>query len=97
MYVQTSDGKHEKRLVCVYCKKTYQKLARHLEYVHKDEIEVKRLHGLPKGNFLCFDFIDKRFSYLIALFCNTSPIETYFLYLREDICQQIKESKKFFH
>lgn len=54
MIVPTSDRNiKEKRLFCIYCKKTISVLHRHLTTVHKDEKEVKQLIDLPKRNFIC--------------------------------------------
>lgn len=44
-----SGGMH-KFNVCLYCNKKLQKIARHLEYVHKDEEEVKKFKNLPRRN-----------------------------------------------
>lgn len=55
MYVQTSNNKNRKKhLCCIFCKKLVLKLARHLEGVHKDELEIQKLLKLPKGNLLNF-------------------------------------------
>ncbi|KAJ6647774.1 hypothetical protein Bhyg_02997 [Pseudolycoriella hygida] len=51
MRVPTSnESKQQKRLFCIFCKKSVSKLARHLTSVHKKEPEVKRLVNLPKGS-----------------------------------------------
>lgn len=40
-----------KKYFCKYCKKLQTKFARHLETVHKNEIEVKKFSLLPKGKY----------------------------------------------
>lgn len=52
MYVDTSEiSKNLKRSTCPYCKKLQKQFARHLEFVHKNEEDVKKFHLLPKGIF----------------------------------------------
>ena len=61
--IQDADGKHEKgkcyvpkftgkvsdkKHACVYCLQLYSKMARHLEQVHKDELEVAKALSYPK-------------------------------------------------
>lgn len=48
MFVPTSKSK-AKKLCCCFCLKRYRKLARHLENVHKNEAEVKKMKNLPIG------------------------------------------------
>lgn len=40
-----------KKYFCMYCKKLQTKFARHLETVHKNEVEVKKFILLPKGKY----------------------------------------------
>jgi len=40
-----------KKYFCKYCKTLQTKFARHLETVHKNEIEVKKFSLLPKGKY----------------------------------------------
>lgn len=51
MFVPTSNGK-AKKYCCVYCLKRYSKLVTHLETIHKDEKEVKKLLEAPLGKFV---------------------------------------------
>ncbi|XP_066585722.1 uncharacterized protein [Prorops nasuta] len=44
----SSDG--TKKNCCFYCNKFYSKLSRHLETVHREEVDVKRFAVLPKNN-----------------------------------------------
>lgn len=37
---------------CFYCKKLQSVISRHLETVHKDEVEVRKFAILPKGNHI---------------------------------------------
>lgn len=49
--VQTSDEKKSnKKYLCMYCKKMYSKLPRHLEHVHRNEANVKKFSALPPGS-----------------------------------------------
>lgn len=49
--VQTSDEKKSnKKYLCMYCKKMYSKLPRHLEHVHRNEADVKKFSALPPGS-----------------------------------------------
>lgn len=52
MYVAESRGKSGSKKIhfCYYCKTKQQKIARHLELVHKDVEEVQKFVNLPKGN-----------------------------------------------
>ncbi|XP_036150600.1 GATA zinc finger domain-containing protein 14-like [Monomorium pharaonis] len=51
LHVECSKPKgQEKKNFCFYCKKMQAKISRHLERVHKNEEEVKKFTGLPKGN-----------------------------------------------
>jgi len=52
MYVDTSDSKNLKQNMCPYCKKLQKQFARHLEFVHKNEEDVKKFRLLPKGSFI---------------------------------------------
>lgn len=49
MFVETS-GSQKKPQCCIFCKKTVIKLPRHFETVHQNELEVKKVSSLPKGN-----------------------------------------------
>ncbi len=60
----SNESKQEKRLFCIYCKKTVVKLHRHLTSVHKKENEVKQFIDLPKGNFYLL-FSSKNISHQI--------------------------------
>lgn len=48
--VSKKSGGLNKFNVCLYCHKKQQKIARHLEYVHKNEDEVKKFKDLPPGS-----------------------------------------------
>lgn len=52
MYVEQSNGSSgwKKLHFCYYCKTTQQKIARHLELMHKDVEDVRKFAKLPKGN-----------------------------------------------
>ncbi|XP_018312232.1 uncharacterized protein, partial [Mycetomoellerius zeteki] len=50
MHVQNSKIKSTKRNCCVFCKKLQSQLARHLETVHGNELEVQKFAVLPKNN-----------------------------------------------
>jgi len=54
MYVETSDSKNLKQNMCPYCKRLQKQFARHLEFVHKNEEDVKKFRLLPKGLFILF-------------------------------------------
>jgi|GEM_PF-6207752 len=54
MYVETSDSKNLKQNMCPYCKRLQKQFARHLEFVHKNEEDVKKFRLLPKGSFILF-------------------------------------------
>ncbi|XP_060590855.1 uncharacterized protein LOC132745869 isoform X2 [Ruditapes philippinarum] len=49
---KTKDGKRvwDKKHACTYCKKQYPKLARHLEQVHANEIDVQRALAFNKNS-----------------------------------------------
>jgi len=58
MHVKPSQAKGaNKKHFCFYCKKLQTKFARHLEFVHRTEEEVKKFIYLPKGD-LCFNLIN---------------------------------------
>lgn len=46
--VSSSSSKDKKRNCCLFCKKLYTKIARHLETIHSNESEVKKFSLLPK-------------------------------------------------
>ncbi|XP_071650845.1 uncharacterized protein [Temnothorax longispinosus] len=51
MYVETSNNPKSKKLsMCPYCKKLQTQFTRHLEWIHKNEEDVKKFSLLPKGN-----------------------------------------------
>lgn len=39
---------HNKKQYCLYCSKPYSKMARHLEFVHHNEVEVAKAVAFPK-------------------------------------------------
>ncbi|KTG38795.1 hypothetical protein cypCar_00042030 [Cyprinus carpio] len=39
---------YKKKQYCIYCSKPYSKLARHLEFVHRNEVEVAKAVAFPK-------------------------------------------------
>ncbi|XP_049417425.1 uncharacterized protein LOC125879526 [Epinephelus fuscoguttatus] len=47
---QNKNGKrsYDKRNYCFYCRKPYAKMARHLEHVHENKVEVARAFSFPK-------------------------------------------------
>lgn len=47
---QNKNGKrcYDKRHYCLYCKKPYAKMARHLEHAHKNMVDVARAFSFPK-------------------------------------------------
>ena len=49
---QKSDGKrvYNKRHYCVYCSKPYAKMARHLESIHNNKMDVAKALSFPKGS-----------------------------------------------
>lgn len=49
MHVETSN-KPRKENYCIFCGKMQKQLARHLEYVHRNESDVKKFAVLPKNN-----------------------------------------------
>ncbi|XP_067208798.1 uncharacterized protein [Linepithema humile] len=50
MYVETSNARSPKKNYCIFCSKLQTQLARHLEKVHRNELDVKRFTALPKNN-----------------------------------------------
>lgn len=51
MFVPTSDS-GVKKYCCIYCLKRYQNLARHLQTVHKNEVEVQNFQAFRPRKFL---------------------------------------------
>ncbi len=49
---QNKGGKriYDKRQYCLYCKKPYAKMSRHLEHAHQNKVDVARAFSLPKGS-----------------------------------------------
>lgn len=49
---QNRNGKriYDKKQYCLYCKKPYVKMARHLEHAHQNEVDVARAFSFPKGS-----------------------------------------------
>lgn len=47
-YAEPKGG--NKKNFCLYCKTFQSKIARHLEFVHKNEEDVKKFILLPKGS-----------------------------------------------
>ena len=49
LIVQRTYTKSTKKYFCMYCKKLFSKLPRHLENVHSNEENVKKISALPAG------------------------------------------------
>ncbi|KAL1276722.1 hypothetical protein QQF64_036345 [Cirrhinus molitorella] len=43
-------NRYKKKQYCVYCQKPYSKIARHLEFVHRNELEVAKAFSFDKGS-----------------------------------------------